>query len=159
MEKLTWAPSTKSPLLIQTVLLILFCSSQSTSAQTCATTVFVCFSMTHRSSGERRGEIRAGPWWCWILYRVWGSWTGGIHSTLPHPTHRSPTPSDDATAEHHSKNPAVISSSPPNTNMIVDDSAEPWIMLNDKVLDILIVIVRCLKRSLLRWDVNLILVS
>lgn len=86
--------------------------SQSMLAQTCATTVFACCSRTHRSNGGRRGRIRAGPKWYWILYRVWGSWTGGIHSTPPHLTHRRLAPLALTTAEYHIKNPAVASSHP-----------------------------------------------
>lgn len=36
---------------------------------------------------------------------MYDSWTGGIHSTPPLPAHESPT-----IAEHHFRNPAVISS-------------------------------------------------
>lgn len=65
-------------------------SSQSMSAQTCATTGFVCSSRTRHSSEGRKEPTKVEPKCCWILYRVWGSWSGGIHSIPPHPTPRSP---------------------------------------------------------------------
>lgn len=125
-----------------------FChSSQSTLAQTCGTIAYACSFRTRRSSGGRRRGIRPEPRCCWIPYRAWGSWTGGIHSIPLHPTHRSPAPFGSFGRRASHRELCCYSPCSPNINTTSLDSAGPWNVFSDDVN----IGFTC---SSLRWDIN-----
>lgn len=101
-------------------------SLQSTSALTCATIVSACCFKTRLFSGEGRRGIKVGSRWCWILCRVWGSWTGGIRSTPLLTTHRSPDLAPPS-VECHKVNHVDISLPVPNVNIFWNRACETLI--------------------------------